>query len=104
MHTSDFGGFFTHDNGHTTRRNLMTFQNVKKFDLFYVHAKIHYIWQIFKGQIPSVYEQKYTFFTFLNRFIFFTLNEIIRSLRESLYNDLYIDNQKKCFELLVQNP
>ena len=25
MHNSDFGGFFTHDNGHTTGRNLMKF-------------------------------------------------------------------------------
>ena len=36
---------------------------------------------------------------FLIDFILLTLFEIIRSLRESLYVDLYIDNQKKHFEI-----
>ena len=67
-----------------------------------MHTKHHYIWRIFKGQNTSVSELKYTFF--LIDFTFFSLNEIIRSLRESLYNDLYIDNQEKHLELLVQNP
>ena len=37
-------------------------------------------------------------------FIFFTPREIIRSIRESLRNDLYIDDQKTRFQSLVQNP
>ena len=44
-----------------TGRNLMKFQHVKEFDLFYVQAKNRCIWRIFVGQITSVYEQKYTF-------------------------------------------
>ena len=54
----------------------------------------------FKGQITSIYEQNLCCF----KSILFYWSEKICSLRESHHNDLYIDNQKKQFELLVQNP
>ena len=41
---------------------------------------------------------------FLNQIYIFIFREIIRSHRESLQDGLNIDNQKKHFELLVQNP
>ena len=35
-------------------------------------------------------------------FLFFTLHELIRSLRESIHNDPNNDNQKTPFQLLVR--
>ena len=56
----------------------------------------HRIWSLWRACIKI--------YLFLNRFYVLYPIEIIRSLRESLHNDLYIDSQKKHFELLVQNP
>ena len=63
-----------------------------------MNAKSQCIWLNFEGQIISVYVLKKI------DFIFFTPREIIRSMRESLRNDLYIDDQKTRFQSLVQNP
>ena len=55
MQNSDFGGFLTHDYGHTPEWNLMKFYYVIESDLSYVHAENQFIWWIFGGQINSVY-------------------------------------------------